>query len=321
MSLEWLDVLVEQKWLEAEDSYGLTLTSPNGGDLPEFTAGAHIDVHVTDDLIRQYSIYNAPDERSAYRICVTRDPQSRGGSKAIAEDIQQGDILRISKPRNLFELNLDVPNYLLIAGGIGITPIFSMAEQLHRQEKPFKLVYRAKSRQRAALVEQLEEERFAGHVGFHFSDESEGEPFKLDELIASQSQDTHLYVCGPVGMIESVLAAAEKAGWDPSRVHYESFSPMPSDAAEGEAFRIELAKSGTTLVVPPGRSIAEVLNENGIEVPLSCEQGLCGTCIVNVLEGEPDHRDSFLTRRQRKANGSIITCCSRSLTPSLVLDL
>ncbi|WP_084396881.1 PDR/VanB family oxidoreductase [Henriciella aquimarina] len=321
MTLEWMDVLVEKKWLEAEDTYGLRLVAPDGSDLPAFSAGAHINVEIADKLIRQYSLINAPGDRSHYTICILRDAESRGGSKAIAETVREGDTLRISSPGNSFALGMDAPDYLLLAGGIGITPIFGMAEQLLESGKSFEFHYCARSRERAALLDLLESGKYQGRIHFHFDDGPAAQCIDLDAVIAASAPGTHLYVCGPTGMIEAVQAAAGRAGWDPARVHYEAFQPMTQAEEAGGAFQVRLAKSGLELTVPADRSIVDVLEDNGIEVPVSCEQGICGTCLVDVLEGTPDHRDSFLTRREHEANNVMTVCCSRALTPYLVLDL
>ncbi len=316
-----LQVLVNRKAVVADGICSFELRLSNGEPLPPFTAGAHVDVHLPSGVVRQYSLCNSPEERHRYLIGVLKDPLSRGGSQAMHEVVEQGQTLQISEPRNLFPLAADGHSHLLVAGGIGITPMMAMAHELERQGAEFELHYCFRSRARAAFLDTLENAAFAHRVTLH--DDSSAEPSKLDAqaLLQSPESGRHLYVCGPGGFMDHILTAAAATGWPEEQVHREFFAAAPIDHDGDQAFEVELARSGKVLQIPADRSVFEVLDDAGIEIETSCEQGICGSCITRVLQGTPDHRDQFMTDAEHARNDQFTPCCSRAKTPRLVLDL
>lgn len=240
----------------------------------------------------------------------------------MAEVVQQGDRLRISPPRNMFPLQDGGDFYLLVAGGIGITPILSMASHLNRRGKNFAVHYCARTAAGMAFRELLQQAPFAGRVALHTDDGPLEQSFNPDAVIAGAPDGSHLYVCGPNGFMENLISTGRRLGWTDGRLHCESFgSGGVVTNSHGEAFTLRLVRSGLEFIVPPDRSVASVLNENGIAIPLSCEQGMCGTCLIPVVEGEPDHRDTFLTDAEHARNDLFTACCSRSKGPVLSVDL
>ncbi|KQT11283.1 PDR/VanB family oxidoreductase [Ramlibacter sp. Leaf400] len=315
-----IDVRVTRRRQEAEGVCAIELQDVAGRELPAFTSGAHVDLVVRDGLVRQYSLCSSPQERSRYEIGVLRCPRSRGGSAAVHETLHEGAIAQISEPRNLFPL-VPARRSLLLAGGIGITPILSMAGTLHGSGAQFGLHYSARSPARAAFRERLLRAPFSDRVRFHFSDG--GNEHKLDPaaLLAQCERDTHLYVCGPAGYLEAITSCARQLGFGDAQIHLERFAPESAASADGSAFELQIASSGRRLSVPPGRTALEVLTEAGIDVPMSCEQGICGTCLTRVVAGVPDHRDTFLTDQEHARNDQMAVCCSRARSPVIVLDL
>jgi vanillate O-demethylase ferredoxin subunit len=315
-----LEVEVRRRVDEADDICSFELVHPQGEPLPAFTAGAHIDVHVAPQLVRQYSLCNDPTERHRWRIAVLREPASRGGSAGIHERVQAGATLQVSAPRNHFEL-VAARRSILIAGGIGITPILAMAQALHATGQDFEMHYCARTASRMAFRREIEASGYAARVGFHLGDGPEAQQFDAAKALAGADPATHLYVCGPSGFMEHVLAAARDLGWEEDRLHREHFAGAVVASDQDASFEVQLARSGKTCAVPVGRSVIQVLLEQGVDVPYSCEAGVCGTCLTRVLEGTPDHRDSYLTEAERAANDQFTPCCSRSRSPRLVLDL
>ncbi|WP_460109636.1 PDR/VanB family oxidoreductase [Pseudomonas sp. H3_E06] len=315
-----IEVHVAARHNEALDICSYELTRVDGEPLPAFTAGAHIDVHLPGGLIRQYSLCNHPEERHRYLIGVLKDPTSRGGSRSLHELIQPGMRLHISEPRNLFALAPQARRSLLFAGGIGITPILCMAEHLAQSGAAFELHYCARARDRAAFVERLRQSPYADRVFLHFDEEPET---LLDaaRVLAAPGDDVHLYVCGPGGFMQHVLDTAKNQGWQEACLHREYFAAAPTGTRADGSFSVKLARSGQVFNVPTDRSVVQVLESHGIEIPISCEQGVCGTCLTRVLEGVPEHRDMFLTEAEQASNDQFTPCCSRSKTPVLVLDL
>ncbi|MCP3707228.1 PDR/VanB family oxidoreductase [Paraburkholderia sp. CNPSo 3274] len=307
----------------ATDICVFELASVDGAPLPAFAAGAHIDVHV-DGFVRQYSLCNRPSDNSAYRIGVLRDAASRGGSVAM-HALDAGTSLEISNPKNHFPLDEHATHTILLAGGIGITPLIAMAEQLREEGRAFELHYCTRDPQRAAFRERLAEAGFAEHSHFYFDSEGTDSRIDLARIFRAPHDGKHAYVCGPAGFIDAVLSAAANAGWPAQNVHREYFGaaqqPASANADANCAFQITLASCQRVFDVPAGTTIVEALRAGGVEVPVSCEQGVCGTCVTRVLSGEPDHRDLYLTDEERAANDQLLPCCSRSRTPMLVLDL
>jgi vanillate O-demethylase ferredoxin subunit len=305
---------------EAEDIVSFELASADGGALPRFAAGAHIDVEIRPGLVRQYSLCNDPEEAHRYLIAVLRDPDSRGGSAAIHDEVEAGQTLRISEPKNHFPL-IPASSYLLFAGGIGVTPILCMAERLARSGAGFRMHYCARSPERAAFVERVRGSAFADRVHFHFDAGGAGQKLDLDAVLEQAPAGTHVYVCGPSGFIDFVAGSARARGWPPEAVHQEYFGAAPLDTSGDASFEVRLASSGKTWVVPAGQTVVQALGAHGIDIPVSCEQGVCGTCITRVLDGEPDHRDMYFSDEERARNDQFTPCCSRAKSAMLVLDL
>jgi vanillate monooxygenase ferredoxin subunit len=316
-----LTVRVTRKAVEAEDICTFELASADGTPLPAFSAGSHIDVQVPGGLTRQYSLCNDPAESHRYLIGVLRDAASRGGSAAMHAQVHEGALLSISPPKNHFALAHHAPRHLLLAGGIGVTPILCMAERLAATGAEFEMHYATRSRARTAFFERIGRAPFADRVRFHFDDGAAEHKLDIGALLAAQSAGTHLYVCGPQGLMDAVLAAARASGWDEPRLHYEFFSADVKPHAGDGAFEVQLASSGRVIAVPADRSVLSALADAGVIVPSSCEQGVCGTCLTRVVDGVPDHRDQYLLPDEQAANDQFLPCCSRAKSARLVLDL
>ncbi len=312
-----ISVQVARKWPAAEGIAGFELR-PVAGLLPTFQPGAHIDVHLPNGLVRQYSIVNGPGETDRYVIGVKREPDSLGGSSCLHESVREGDVLAISEPRNNFPLRRDATRTILIAGGIGITPLIAMAQALHHSGLVHELHYFAADQRQLAF-----EERRAGlgdtlvtHLGLGPDVTME----RMRALLAEYRHGLHVYLCGPAPMLEAGRSIAAAAGWPDSAVHFEYFKNTHA-IDDSSSFDIALARSCVTLNVPGGRTILEVMRENGIDMPSSCEQGACGTCVATVIEGEPLHQDVYLNEEERRAGQKIMTCVSRARSARLVLDI
>ncbi len=317
-TIEMIEVVVAAREDQAAGIVVLDLARPDGGPLPAFEAGAHIDVHVTDDLIRQYSLCNPPGETARYRVGVLNDPNSRGGSVAIHRDFQVGRTVRVSVPRNHFPLHDEADHSVLVGGGIGVTPMIAMAYALQAAGRSFELHYCARARDRAGFLDELAA-AFGDSLTLHFDEDGDAAMLRPAALLSGRSADTHVYVCGPSGFMDWVIAQAKEAGLESGRIHYEYFNAEID--THGAAFEVEARKSGKILKVGEDQTILDALVGAGIKVDKSCEQGVCGTCICDVLEGTPDHKDKFLTEEEREDNDQIVVCCSRSKTPRLVLDI
>ncbi|PPE65139.1 PDR/VanB family oxidoreductase [Caldimonas caldifontis] len=316
-----LRVKVARKTVEAEGICSFELVSADGRPLPAFSAGSHIDVHLSGGLVRQYSLCNDAAETHRYLIGVLKDPASRGGSRAMHEQVVEGDELTISPPRNHFALAHDAKRHLLLAGGIGVTPLLCMAERLAATGGVFHMHYCTRSRARTAFASRIEASAFAAQVQFHHDDGPPEQQFQLDAVLAGADDHTHLYVCGPKGFMDAVLGAARARGWPEARLHYEFFSAEPVSTAGDRAFEVVLASSGRVVPVPADQSVVKALAACGVDVMVSCEQGVCGTCLTRVLEGEIDHRDVYLTPEEQAAGDQFTPCCSRAKSARLVLDL
>jgi len=325
MNVATIPVRVARKRVEAEGICSFELVHADGGTLPPFTAGAHVEVHLlggpgaTGGITRPYSLCNSPGQTQRYRIAVLRESASRGGSAALHEGVAEGDRLEIGAPRNLFQLAEDAPSHLLLAGGIGITPLLAMAEELARRGALFHLHYCARSRARAAFVEQIEQSAYADRVSLHFSDGDAAKRLDVATLLARQQPGQHLYACGPAGFMNAVLGAARTQGWPEATLHHEVFGALPVDSTGDQAFEVQLGESGRIVPVPVGCSIVAALGQAGVSIPTSCEQGICGTCMTTVLSGTPDHRDQYLTPEEQAAGELILPCCSRAKSSRLVL--
>ncbi|PJE54019.1 PDR/VanB family oxidoreductase [Marinomonas sp. BSi20584] len=317
MSETLLKVVVRKRENHTDGVIALELASLNGEALPAFEAGAHIDVHLGDDLIRQYSLCGDPADTSVYRLGILKDPNSRGGSIAAHLNLQEGTEISIGVPRNHFPLEMSAKRSILIGGGIGITPMIAMAYSLIAENKTFELHYCSRSRETSGFLSELTSCSFTKHVDMHF--DSEDQRLDLEAVLKDFDADTHLYVCGPNGFMDWVIGTAKNLGMPDSNVHKEFFSVEVETG--GASFEVFAEKSGVTVQVGENESIADALKSAGVKVKVSCEQGTCGTCLCDVLEGTPEHRDVYLTEEEKEDNDQITLCCSRSLSPRLVLDI
>ena len=299
-------------WL-ADGVVEVVLADPSGAPLPDWQPGAHVVLRLADELSRQYSLCGDPAERGSWTIAVHRVPASRGGSSHVHDRLRVGSLLPVEGPVNNFPL-VKADRYLMLAGGIGITPILAMTRSLRESGADFELVYCGR---RASLMAYRDEIAGWGddRVTLHADDE-DGGPLDLRALLEARP-GALVYCCGPEGMI----AAVEEAAPDPSLVRVERFRAAPAAQDPGEAFDVLIAGSGERIRVEPGESVLAALDRAGHRVPFSCREGICGTCETKVVCGEPDHRDSVLTPEERAENGSMMICVSRSRTPELVLDL
>lgn len=314
-------VRVRRRTQLADDIIGLELGALDGAPLPAWAAGAHIDVELPNGLLRQYSLCGDSAHTGRYEIGILRDPASRGGSASAHDDIHEGSEVRIGAPRNLFPLR-SAQRSLLFAGGIGITPILAMAQELSRSGADFRLHYASRTPSRTAFIDRIDASAFADRVQFHFDDGAAAQRFDAVAAIGAPDPATHLYVCGPRGYMDHVIATARSLGWHDENIHFEYFAAAP---AEGEVagdghFEIRLAGRDLVVPVPPGTTAAQALIAHGVPVPLSCEQGICGTCVMRVLEGVPEHRDLFLSDTDKAANDRFTPCCSRARSASLLID-
>jgi vanillate O-demethylase ferredoxin subunit len=310
---------VVRKTAEAEGVCSFELAAPGGGPLPWFSAGAHLEMRLPGGLIRHYSLCNDPRERHRYLIAVVHTKHSRGGSRAMHQLVKEGDTIEASMPRNHFALATGARRSLLFAGGIGITPIICMAEQLAGTD--FTLHYFARSPAHAAFRQRIARSRFADRAIFHFSEGGGAQRTEIATLLPAPDAATRLYVCGPAGFMEAVTEAARAKGWPDSHVHREFFAAAPTTNADDTPFDIRIASSGAMVHVDKGITALAALAAHGIDLPSSCEQGVCGTCVTRVVDGVPDHRDHFLTAEQRASNAQFTPCCSRSCSPVITLDL
>jgi len=313
-----LRVRVTRKAVEAEGICSFELASVDGATLPAFSAGSHVDVQVPGGLTRHYSLCNDPAERQRYVLGIQKDANSRGGSRAVHEHLQIDDELTIGSPRNHFELDPSATRSVLIGGGIGITPLLAMAEQLHREGADFELHYTVSERARLAFAERLASAPYAQRVQIYLSKQRR---LPLDTLLATPAAGQHLYLCGPQRLIDAALDTARKSGWQESSLHWEFFAGAQTRSDGDQDFELEIAGSGRIVPVLAGQTALQALTLAGIAVPMACEEGVCGTCLTKVLAGSVDHRDRYLTPEEQAANDQFTPCCSRARTARLVVDL
>jgi len=319
MNDELLKVVVRRREQQAADVIVLELVDPSGKPLPVFAAGAHIDLHIGEDIVRQYSLCSNPADTSSYRLGILKDPASRGGSVAVHEKMQEGTEVMISAPRNLFPLADDDGHSVLIGGGIGVTPMIAMAYALHAAGRSFELWYCGRSRSTCAFLDDLANSEFSGCVNTWFDDEHNGERLDAQKLLSAADNLGHVYVCGPTGFMDWIIGTAADSGFADDHIHREFFQVDVETG--GESFEVVAQSSGVTVQVGENQTIVEALAAAGVKIKVSCEQGTCGTCLCDVLEGTPDHRDVFLTDEEKEDNDQILVCCSRSKSPRLVLDI
>jgi tetrachlorobenzoquinone reductase len=299
----------------ARDTNIYELEPTDSRPLPAYGPGAHIDLHLPNGLVRQYSLLEAEPDGLRYSIAVKRDPASRGGSRCVHDDLRVGRSLPISAPRNNFPLEENASHSILFAGGIGITPIWCMVQRLAKRHRSFRLYYACRSRSDMAFLHALEA---MGSTHFHFDEESGGSFLDIGSIVAAAAKDTHLYCCGPTPMLNAFEAAT--ANWPRAQTHIEYFTPKQEPAKSG-GFVVELARSRQEFVVPPGKSILQVLLDAGVDVDYSCELGICGACEQRIISGTPEHRDAILTEEEQAANTKVMICCAGCKSERLVLDL
>jgi tetrachlorobenzoquinone reductase len=299
----------------ARDTNIYELTRGDGTDLPPYAPGAHIDLHLPNGIVRQYSLLEPEPRPATYMIAVKRDPASRGASRCVHEELRVGQSLTISVPRNNFPLVENAGHVILLAGGIGITPIWCMVQRLHKLGGSWELHYACRSRADMAFGEPLEQ---MASARFHFDDENEGRVLDVAGLVAAAPRDAHLYCCGPTPMLQTFEQAT--ANWPRGQIHVEYFTPKPQRTKKG-GFIVELARSKQEFVIPEGESILKVLLDAGVDVDYSCELGICGACEQRVLGGIPEHHDAILSEEEQAANAKVMICCAGCKSERLVLDL
>jgi vanillate O-demethylase ferredoxin subunit len=307
---------------ETADILSLQLANPTGGPLPAFTPGAHIALRLGKGLVRQYSLCNGPEDGEAYFIAVKREAESRGGSAAVHR-LGHGDLVAVTPPVNAFPVDWSAPHLVLLAGGIGITPLLSMARHAQQRGHSFELHYFARSFGHAAFRDLLGEGRLAPHVTFHFGVEPAAMDRYLRDLLASRRTGSNLYLCGPTPFMDRARAvAADCSGL--CGVRWEYFTPSHAADPVGDQatpFTVRLARSGRTFEVPADKTVLQILLANDVEVDSSCMEGVCGLCATRVLEGEPDHRDEVLSDEEKRRCDVMTVCVSRARGRLLVLDL
>lgn len=299
----------------ARDIHLFELRDPAGESLAPFTAGAHVSVTAPNASVRKYSLCNDPEERDRYVIAVKRDPAGHGGSVSLVDGVKPGDLVEVSQPRNAFELDEKPSGFLLIAGGIGITPILAMVRRLSTLGKRFRLIYLTRSPEDTPFADVLADDAYRGKVTIHHDGGDPAHAFDLWPLL--EKPNGHVYCCGPRGLLEAVRDMT--GHWSTSAVHFESFADaMASSRPEDKPFTVRLAASGARVEVPPATSILEAMRAAGHDAPSSCESGTCGTCKTRLLEGVADHRDLVLMDDERA--DWIMICVSRALTPEIAID-
>ncbi|MBR0800359.1 oxidoreductase [Bradyrhizobium jicamae] len=315
-----IEVRVKRITYEAECINSYELVPAAGGNLTPFSAGSHIDLHLPNGMIRSYSLLNDPRERHRYVIAVNKDGAGRGGSGFVHDNLKAGDVIAVSEPSNNFALCEDAELSVLIAGGIGITPLLSMIRRLEAQGRRWKLFYAARTRRAAAFLDELQALRPCAGSSMHvdFDDERSGQVFDLAAIINAAPASAHLYCCGPVPMLGAFEAAA--ADRPIGHVHVEYFQAREAPATAG-GFEVKLARSNRTIAVEPGQTILDALLAAGIAANHACAEGVCGTCETRLIDGVPDHRDQFLSKDEQAANKTIMICCSGAKSSALVLDL
>jgi ferredoxin-NADP reductase len=312
---EAIELVLTAIRMAARDTNLYTFERADHGPLPGGEPGAHIGVLLPNGIERQYSLIHSGSPLNEYTVGVKRDANSRGGSLYMHEQLRVGMTISIAPPRNNFPLKEDAELAVLLAGGIGITPIYCMVKRLIALKRPWELYYSCRSRLDAAFLNELSQH---AQAHFHFDDEEGGKFLQVAGIVEKLPKNAHLYCCGPAPMLSAFEAAT--AHWPESQIHVEYFTPKFAAASAG-GFVVELARSKRELTIPPGKSILQCVREAGIQVPHSCEEGVCGACETRVISGIPDHRDTILTEQERKDSATMMICCSGSKSPRLILDI
>jgi ferredoxin-NADP reductase len=316
-----VDLEVRRRETSADGVVTLTLADPGGEDLPDWTPGAHIDLMMTDSLVRQYSLCGDTANRAEWRVGVLLDPESRGGSQFVHDKLHEGSTVRVRGPRNHFPL-VSSPRYLFIAGGIGITPMLPMIAVAEATGADWRLLYGGRQRSTMAFLDELE--RYGERTSICPRDAQDGSNFRgnLESALSERRENTLVYCCGPEGLLTAVEEAC--GHWPEGSLHIERFSAKALEERSPDAldsFEVECQRSGLTLTVPQDKTIYAVCEDAGVDVLGSCMEGVCGTCECEIIEGEGDHRDSVLNDAEKAANETIMICVSRSRSERLVLDL
>ncbi|OTU46375.1 PDR/VanB family oxidoreductase [Acinetobacter pittii] len=312
------DVVVKNRHVEGGNIAVMEFESATSATLPKVEAGAHIDVHLPNGMVRQYSLCQNPNDEGKFRLGILRDPESRGGSVSAFDEIKDGMQIQVSEPKNLFPL-LKAKHSVLIGGGIGITPLITMAYQLAHEGASFELHYCGASPEKCAFVDEIKNGELAQYTTFHFKSEGASHREFFESAIKDIDLESHIYTCGPVGFMDWVINLATTHDFPEQQIHKEYFQ-VETDTS-GDSFEVVAERSGKIIMVEAGETILQALAKEGIEIEMSCEQGVCGTCMCDVIEGEPDHRDVYFTDEEKASNEQILVCCSRSKTPRLVLDI
>lgn len=314
----WLDLAVRSIRQEARGIRSYELVPSGGAALPPFAAGAHVDVRTPNGLVRNYSLSNPPSETHRYVIAVKREDHGRGGSISLYDNVEEDDRLAVGVPRNLFPLAEDAKRHLLIAGGIGLTPLLAMAYALAAKGAEFALYVCTRSPALTPFREILEGHGFVGRVILHHDDGDPARMLPLAPIVGRREEGTHLYCCGPRPLMDAVRAAA--GDWPAGTVHFEDFGGIPVEAQAGDRpFRIRIRSTGAVYDVPVGKTMLQVLLEHGVTVPSSCESGTCGTCMTGLVAGVADHRDFVLDGSEGESQ--VMICISRAASEELTLDL
>jgi phthalate 4,5-dioxygenase reductase subunit len=315
---QMISLEVSRKIEIAQQIFLFELMRADHQELPSFTAGSHLLVQTPGGLLRRYSLCNAPSERDRYMIAVKRDAEGGGGSISMVDQVAVGDLLRVSPPLNYFPLSAEATSYLLIAGGIGITPVLSMMHELIAKKADFKLVYCTRSPETTAFLDDLSTPELAGQILVHHDHGDRERSLEIAPLVAQRAGDAHVYCCGPRPLMQAVRDATRH--WPFSAVHFEDFGTSAQPQQDGEKpFTVRLARSGVTVEVAPGVSILEALRRRDIAVPSSCESGTCGSCRTGLLAGVANHCDFVLDDDEQ--DQAIMICVSRARSEELVLDL
>lgn len=312
------DVVVKNRHVEGGNIAVMEFESATSTILPKVEAGAHIDVHLPNGMVRQYSLCQNPNDEGKFRLGILRDPESRGGSVSAFDEIKDGMQIQVSEPKNLFPL-LKAKHSVLIGGGIGITPLITMAYQLAHEGESFELHYCGASPELCAFVDEIKNSELAKYTTFHFKSEGASHRAFFESAIKDIDIESHIYTCGPVGFMDWVINLATTHNFPEQQIHKEYFQ-VETDTS-GDSFEVVAERSGKIIMVEAGETILQALAKEGIDIEMSCEQGVCGTCMCDVIEGEPDHRDVYFTDEEKASNEQILVCCSRSKTPRLVLDI
>lgn len=308
-----IKVFAETIHWECEGIISLVLRTIDGTALPAFAAGAHIDLQLPNEQVRQYSLIEVIGA-DRWVIGVSHERSGRGGSAWLHEQLRVGDRLRITGLRNAFPLVPAAP-VALFGGGIGITPMLAMINTLEREGREWTLVYAARSRKSAGFLDRIA--KYSSRVTLHFDDESGG-VLDMSAAVAKVPSAAHLYCCGPAPMLAAYEAACAERPAD--QVHLERFGAEPLEGGDGDTFTVEFRKSGRTVVVAPDKTILEAASEIGLSLPSSCRNGVCGACEVEIIDGIADHRDQILDEAERASGKTMMLCCSRALSDKLVLN-